>query len=88
MAYARTQVYLDPEDHARLVARAREQGKSMTALLREIVAAYLREGPEDGRRGFDAILGVVDGDPTDIAESSADELALAREARLRKKLGD
>lgn len=87
MSYTRTQVYLDPEDHARLAERARAQGKSLTALLRELVSDYLARGPEESTRGFDALIGVADGPPSDVAADESRYLDEAREARLRKKLG-
>jgi len=89
MTYTRTQVYLTPEDHRRLSERAKKQGKPLTALLREIVADYLRRGPEsDAERSFDAIVGIVeDGEPTDVARDGRGALREAREERSRKKLG-
>ena len=89
MSYTRTQVYLEPEDHRRLSERAKKEGKPLTALLREIVADYLRRDPEgDAVRGFDAIVGIAgDGDETDVAHDEREALRDARDERARKKLG-
>ncbi|MFW5924546.1 MAG: CopG family transcriptional regulator [Myxococcota bacterium] len=90
MGYARTQVYLDPEDHQRLREEARKQGRSMTDLLREIVHEYVRTGMARSEpQGFDSIIGVTGDDaaPTDVSTREQEYLDEAQERRLRKKLG-
>jgi hypothetical protein len=88
MTIKRTQVYLDADDHRRLGERARKEGKSMTALLREMVARYLDEGPETAPgRGFDAIVDLAASTITDVASKEREYLDEALERRMRKKLG-
>jgi hypothetical protein len=45
MAYLRTQILLDPEEHRRLVREAAERGLSLSAYIREIIAARTGEAP-------------------------------------------
>lgn len=84
MRYQRTQVYLDPEEHRRLVKEARERGLSLAALIREIVSEHVRErtAPYE-TKGFDAIIGIAGDDkgPTDVAEHIDKYLGEALEAR-------
>jgi hypothetical protein len=88
MRYLRTQIYLDPEDHRRLVEEAHERGVSLAALIREIVSESRREQLGPSSRGFGDLIGIVREGPTDVARE-ADELRdAALEARLGKKLGD
>ena len=45
MAYQRTQIYLDPEEHRRLVREAGERGLSLTEHLRRVIGARAHEPP-------------------------------------------
>lgn len=73
MAKKRTQVYLDPELHARLKARAREEGVSLAELLRRIARAYLqRELPP---QAYQAIVGLGESGKQDISENHDQYLA-------------
>lgn len=89
MRYARTQVYLEPDDHRRLRREAAERGISLAALLREIVANHVREDLAPYRKkGFEAIVGIAE---TDASDAASDARALgdaARQERLARKLGD
>jgi hypothetical protein len=62
---ARIQVALDPEEHRRAIARARELGISFAAYVRRVIAADLA-GPE--RTSDPSILfDLGDGGPGDVA---------------------
>lgn len=52
----RTVVSLDPEDKAWLDRKARETGKSMTALVREAVSRYRMEDSKRRKPAFDDLL--------------------------------
>ena len=89
MAYQRTQIYLDADDHRRLRDEAHRRGLSLAALLREIVRERLAPRPPPDLAGFDALIGIVDsGEPTDVARHEDDYKADALDARYRKKMGD
>lgn len=47
MAATRTQVYLTDRQRRRLDERQRREGKSMAAVIREAIDAYLTEPPAD-----------------------------------------
>lgn len=88
MSYKRTQVYLDPEDHRRLVETSKRRGVSLTSLVRDIVASYVRQGSAARvPKGFDAIVGLSDADPTDVAKDEQSVREAALEERLQRKLG-
>ncbi|MBI4730522.1 MAG: hypothetical protein HY775_13650 [Acidobacteria bacterium] len=88
MRYQRTQIYLDPEHHRALVADARRRGISLAALMREVVASHVREqAPSYETKSFDAIIGIIDGEPTDVAAHFDEYLGEALDALDRKKMG-
>lgn len=89
MRYQRTQIYLEPEHHRRLVEEARERGISLAALLREIVAERVSErAPKYGEKSWDALIGIIDtGEETDIVGRWDEYMADVWEARYRKKMG-
>jgi hypothetical protein len=89
MAYQRTQIYLDPDEHRRLVAEARERGLSLAALLRDIVSEHVSEraAPYE-TRSFDPIVGVAGRDrPGDDAAHVREAMDEVLEAREQKKMG-
>lgn len=89
MRYKQTQVYLSPEQHARLKADAARRGISLAELMRQLVAAHVGEqAPAYGEKTWESIVALTDDDtPTDVA---GDREALEREAAEAlhaKKLG-
>lgn len=87
MKYKATQVYLDPATHARLKAEAARRGISMAALMREIAAAHVGETAIPyGEKTWDAIVGIGDGEPTDIARFKDQYVAEAMDALYEKKM--
>ncbi len=57
----RIQVYLPERDYRAIRTRAKEEGKSLTGLVREATKQYLAQTPEDrileGYRMLDKIIG-------------------------------
>lgn len=88
MRYQRTQIYLEPEHHRRLVEEARARGVSLASLLREIVADHVSErAPRYASKGFDAIIGIAGGDePTDIVGRWDEYMDEAMDALYEKKM--
>jgi plasmid stability protein len=88
-SYQRTQIYLDPEHHRKLLAEASARGESLAALLRDIVRTHLDErGGVSGARSFDAITGIVDLDaPADLVGNWDRTMDEAMQQRYRKKTG-
>lgn len=88
MSYQRTQIYLDPDDHRRLVDEARRRGMSLAALLREVVRARLAPRSGSDRKGFETMIGIVDvGEPTDAVELGAAYKDEVLDHRYAKKMG-
>ena len=58
----RTQLILDDWQHEALRTRAEREGKSISALVREILADYLKPR---SRRGLERIEGIAEG-PADL----------------------
>jgi plasmid stability protein len=77
----RTQIYLDEAQYEALQAQARREGKSMAAVLREILDAYLSHGGPSRPEGdpFSEVIGIGAGDGAPIAESFDDYLYGRRE---------
>lgn len=72
MRYQKTQVYLDPEVHRRLLAEAQERGISLAELLRELTARHVAEATAPyGAKSFDSIIGLFASDGP--ADAVADE---------------
>ena len=88
MRYTRTQIYLDPDDHRWLTEEARARGISLTALIREIVTRFARDATPPRPRGFASLIGVVEGEPSDVARRGRTYRDAAIDRRLSKKLGD
>ncbi len=88
MPYVRTQIYLDPDDHRRLSDEAHARGMSLTALIRQIVSGFTRGTGPLRPEGLSALIGIADGEPTDIARDEKEYKRAASEARLRRKLGN
>lgn len=71
----RTQLYLEEFHYQALRSQARQEGKSMAAVLREILDAYFGIGggaPRDDP--FDRVVGIGDGDGAAVAEAVDDHL--------------
>lgn len=81
MRYQRTQVYLDPEQHAALIAEAAARGISLAELMRRIVDAHVSEqAPRYDAKTWDALIGVAgesDDEPTDVVSDWKGEVAKA-----------
>ncbi len=59
MSAVRTQIYLTKEQRRRLDARGKREGKSLAALVREALDAYLVErSPEDVQAVLDRTFGI------------------------------
>ncbi len=66
----RTQIYLEDGQYELLRARARREGKSLAAVIREILSKHLGAGRDSrGRDGFDAVIGIGKGDGSRVAEN-------------------
>ena len=65
---ARTQIYLDVEEHRRARVRAAEQGISMSEYVRRLVHRDLDRAEPGKLASIEDIFGLDDsGEPTDIA---------------------
>ncbi|MEM3658240.1 MAG: CopG family transcriptional regulator [Candidatus Hadarchaeum sp.] len=73
MAKKRTQAYFDPDLHARLKARAKEEGVSLAELLRRIARACPQR--ELTPQAYQAIVGLGAGGKQDISENHDTYLA-------------
>ena len=69
----RTQVYLEDSQYESLRARARREGKSMAAVIRQILDDHLA-GYGRGPDGFADVIGIGVGDGTAVAENYEDYL--------------
>ncbi|HEX9712918.1 MAG TPA: CopG family transcriptional regulator [Actinomycetota bacterium] len=89
MRYRSTQVYLEPEQHARLKAEAAQRGISLAELMRLLAAAHVGEhAPAYGDKTWDAIIGLTGDDtPTDIAGEHDRYARDAADASYDKKTG-
>lgn len=88
MTYQRTQIYLEPDDHRRLLEEARARGISLASLLREIVARHLQQKGTPVQKSFDALIGIVDAPgSTDVARDRMAYRSEALETRYRRKMG-
>ena len=59
MAATRTQIYLTERQRRRLEQRQRREGKSMAAVIREAIDAYLTDPPVDLDRALDETFGTL-----------------------------
>ena len=60
MAATRTQVYLTKEQRQKLDSRRRREGKTLAAVVRDAIDAYLgKERPVDLRKTLDETFGVA-----------------------------
>ena len=57
MAATRTQIYLTERQRRQLDERQRREGKSMAAVIREAIEAYLTEPPADLDRALEETFG-------------------------------
>lgn len=87
MRYTRTQIYLHPEDHRRLREEARARGVSLTALIRDIVSSFVSQQRPPPPQGFKPLIGLAEGDLTDITREERHYREAVLDSRLRKKLG-
>ena len=71
----RTQIQLDPETREALRRRAFDEGKSVSAVAREILQSALRVSPsKKPRYDFASIIGIIKDDPENVSENHDDFL--------------
>jgi len=71
----RTQLYLENSQYEALRARARSRGKSLAAVIREILDEHLAGYPAREREdGFAGAIGIGEGDGSRVAENYEDYL--------------
>ena len=70
----RTQIYLDDYQYEMLRSRARQKGKSMASIIREILDDYLRGTGNPSRDPLLGVIGIGAGDGTAVAEHYEDFL--------------
>ena len=70
----RTQIYLEEGQFQLLRALARREGKSLAAVIREILDAHLSGASATAADPLDGLLGIGVGDGSAVAENSDDYL--------------
>ena len=71
----RTQIYLEDSHHQALRTRARREGKSMAALIREILDEHFGLGTRSGVKDpLEGVIGIGAGDGSAVAENHEDYL--------------
>ncbi len=71
----RTQIYLEDSHYEILRARATREGKSLAAVIREILDDHLAgKGNRRGRDRFAEVIGIGEGDGASVAENYEDYL--------------
>lgn len=72
----RTQIYLEEAQYEMLRAKARREGKSLAAVIREILDAALGRAPRGsaGADPLDGVIGIAEGDGSAVAENVSDYL--------------
>lgn len=71
----RTQIYLEDGQYEMLRAQARREGKSLAAVIREILSEYLGGGQRrPSTDDFNAVIGIGEGDGSRVAENYEDYL--------------
>jgi hypothetical protein len=85
MRFQRTQIYLDPEEHRRLLAEAAERGLSLAEHLRRVIGARTGEPaiPYDAR-SFDGIFDLINSGHKDTVEHMDEEVGLAFEEEFQR----
>ena len=80
MSLRRTQIYLDPEEHRRLVLEAAQRGLSLTEYLRRVIGN--RTGEQSityDTRSWDRLFSLLDSGSKDSVEAMDEEAAEAFE---------
>jgi len=71
----RTQIYLEDGQYEMLRTQARREGKSLAAVIREILSEYLGGGQRrPSTDDFNAVIGIGAGDGSRVAENYEDYL--------------
>ena len=71
----RTQIYLEDSQYRALQARARREGKSMAALIREIIDEHMgASGAAAAVDPLKGLIGIGQGDGSAVAENYEDYL--------------
>jgi hypothetical protein len=71
-AVHRTQIYLQRSQYELLKLRARKEGKSMAAVIREILDAHLCGKSSGARRdALHRVIGIGEGDGSAVAENTS-----------------
>lgn len=89
MNYQKTQIYLDPAVHSRLVREAADKGISLAELIRQVTARHVGESATPyGEKNFDAIFDLGDaGEATDAAKDFDRLMGEALDDLYDKKMG-
>jgi predicted DNA-binding protein len=86
MAMHRTQLFLDEEQHRRLVRLAATRGRTISEIVRDYVERGLREDQQDRQKRREALLAIHEG-RREMEHShgvyQGDPVAEAREERAR-----
>lgn len=83
----RTQLYLDDRAHARLHELARQQGRTISDLVREAIdRVYLAHGNDDLLSAFDKVVGIWS-DRKDLGSTRAYVRRLRTSTGRKKRLG-
>ena len=59
----RTQLLIEPWQYDTLKSLARQEGKSLAAVIRAILTEYLERRKEEGRKGLAGLAGIAEGPP-------------------------
>ncbi|MCA1833753.1 MAG: hypothetical protein ABR548_09025 [Actinomycetota bacterium] len=87
MAFKRTQIYLDPEEHRRLLREAAERGLSLTEYLRRVIAQRTAEQRVTyDATAWDGIFNLGNSGLKDAVEDMDKEVAEAFEAEYKRSL--
>jgi hypothetical protein len=71
----RTQVYLEESHYMLLRSLARRQGKTLAAVIRDILGAHFRKATAGGAQdAFARVVGIGKGDGSAVAENYEDYL--------------
>ena len=73
MAMHRTQIYLEDSMYRLIRSRAREEGKTLAALIRELLSEALGGARAESDPLAD-VIGIAQGDGSAVAENHADYL--------------
>ena len=92
MQHQRTQIYLDPSQHAALVLEARKRGLSLAGIIRSLVEDHFQRnrmgspGAQERKQAALSLVGLGKSGHTDISERADRYLAAAiHEGLMRER---